>query len=115
MVKNACGWSYRSVIWVFKKLLQLFVFNRVATKIMTGLVRGNVQVAARGGNRSFGDFFFRGLMASALMGLGWVCYMYKQNSLSEYEHLLEETIRRRKLEREEKLREFEKGEILGVY
>lgn len=116
MVKNACGWSYRSVVWIFKKLLQIFVFNRVTTKVMSGLIRGNIQSSAVGGNRNFGDMFFRGLMTAALMGLGWIWYMYKQNNLSEYEHLLEETIRRRKLEKEQKNREFEIGNLsLEIY
>jgi hypothetical protein len=77
MVKNACGWSYRTVMWLFKKILSTFVFNKVTTKIMSGLFRGNIQSSVSGGNRSFGDFFFRGLMTTALMGLGWMCYMYK--------------------------------------
>lgn len=55
-------------------------------------------------------------MTAALMGLGWIWYMYKQNNLSEYEHLLEETIRRRKLEKEQKNREFEIGNLaLEIY
>ena len=40
MVKKSIGWTYDSVIWLFKKLLQMFVFNKVTTKIMNGIVSG---------------------------------------------------------------------------
>lgn len=57
------------------------------------------------------DFFFRGLMTSALMGLGWVMYMYKISTLIEDELLMKETISKRKQEKEMKQREFEIGKI----
>ena len=103
MVKNAMGWSYNTTVWLFKKFLSTFVLNSFTTKILNGFVNpGGPSSGAGGGpvGSSIAGLFFRGLMTAGLMALGWVWFMYKQSNMTEYEHLLEERLRRRKLERE---------------
>lgn len=110
MVKNAMGWTYNTVIWIFKKFLSTFVFNNITTKILNGIVNRNSSAGPSGAgpdsNSPYG-LFFRGLMTAGLMALGWVWFMYKQSNMSEYEHLLEERLKKRKIEREQKMREFD--------
>jgi hypothetical protein len=111
MIKKAMGWSYRSTVWLFKKFLSTFVFNNFTTKILNGIVNrssGSGPSAGQGpSGGSFAGLFFRGMMTAALMALGWVWFMYKQSNMSEYEHLLEERLKKRKMEREQKMREFD--------
>lgn len=121
MIKNAMGWSYRTTIWLFKKFLSTFILNSWTTKVLNGIFNsfgrgggpsvGPGQVGGPQGS-SLAGIFFRGLMTAGLMALGLIWFMYKQSNMSEYEHLLEERLRKRKIERELKMKEFNERKFI---
>ena len=115
MVQKALSWSYRSTVYLFKKFLRIFVLNNITTKILNGIVNRGTGGQTPGLNSQPGSsgygVFFRGVMTAALMALGWVWFMYKRSNMSEFEHVLEERMKRRRMEREQRMKEFDQSKL----